>query len=85
MSSFTNLKANIDGKEIALTDWLLLESYKLDEGQENERLDYCKNALDEYIVNTSEEYENQSNLYIPHPYIAQLCLNVLTDTIREVK
>ena len=83
MSTFEKNTANINGKEIPITEWFEMESFELDEDQENERLDYCYDTLSEYIENSSQSEEDQAELYIPHPYLAQLCLKVLRDFTRE--
>jgi hypothetical protein len=77
------MTANIDGKEIPLSIWLGMESYQLDEDQENERLDFCYDMINEYIENSSQSEEDQAELYIPHPHFALLCLSVLFEKTKE--
>tara|TARA_R110001632_G_scaffold131197_1_gene245437 strand:+ start:299 stop:568 length:270 start_codon:yes stop_codon:yes gene_type:complete len=83
MSTFEKHTANINGKEIPITEWFEMESFELDEDQESERFDYCYETLSEYIENSSQSEEDQAELYIPHPYLANLCLKVLIDKVRD--
>ena len=66
------MKANINGKEIPIKDWLEMYPWELDEDQESERLDYCIATLEDFIKHFSDS--NSINSF---------CLKVLTNKAIE--